>query len=98
MGIHAQIDDTVSVMRENITKVAERGERLDSLQDRTGKYSLLFPISAHILVPCAGDEPGSMFTVSANPIYRILTGPLDDLAVSGRGFRRGADKVRKVCV
>ena len=27
-------------MRENITKVAERGERLDSLQDKTG--ALLF--------------------------------------------------------
>ena len=25
-------------MRENITKVAERGERLDSLQDKTGTY------------------------------------------------------------
>ena len=24
-------------MRENITKVAERGERLDSLQDKTGE-------------------------------------------------------------
>lgn len=33
--IQAQIDDTVGIMRENITKVAERGERLDSLQDKT---------------------------------------------------------------
>jgi hypothetical protein len=29
-------------MRENITKVAERGERLDALQDKTGAFSLLF--------------------------------------------------------
>ena len=31
-------------MRENITKVAERGERLDSLQDKTGAlfYLLLY--------------------------------------------------------
>jgi vesicle-associated membrane protein 4 len=36
-AIQAQIDDTVGIMRENITKVAERGERLDSLQDKTGK-------------------------------------------------------------
>ncbi|KAJ2923442.1 hypothetical protein H1R20_g13650, partial [Candolleomyces eurysporus] len=34
-AIQAQIDDTVGIMRENITKVAERGERLDSLQDKT---------------------------------------------------------------
>lgn len=37
-AIQAQIDDTVGIMRENITKVAERGERLDSLQDKTGKH------------------------------------------------------------
>ena len=35
-AIQAQIDDTVGIMRDNITKVAERGERLDSLQDKTG--------------------------------------------------------------
>ncbi|KAF8511475.1 synaptobrevin-domain-containing protein [Gautieria morchelliformis] len=56
-AIQAQIDDTVGIMRENITKVAERGERLDSLQDKT-----------------------------------------DNLAVSAQGFRRGANKVRKVRV
>ncbi|GAA5858044.1 hypothetical protein JCM8547_006676 [Rhodosporidiobolus lusitaniae] len=33
--IQQQIDDTVGIMRENITKVAERGERLDALQDKT---------------------------------------------------------------
>lgn len=38
-AIQAQIDDTVGIMRENITKVAERGERLDSLQDKTGASS-----------------------------------------------------------
>jgi vesicle-associated membrane protein 4 len=37
-AIQAQIDDTVGIMRENITKVAERGERLDSLQDKTGAF------------------------------------------------------------
>ncbi|TIC20345.1 Translin [Wallemia mellicola] len=34
-AIQAQIDDTVGIMRENITKVSERGERLDHLQDKT---------------------------------------------------------------
>ena len=28
-------------MRDNITKVAERGENLNSLQDKTGEYPLL---------------------------------------------------------
>jgi len=35
-AIQAQIDDTVGIMRDNITKVVERQERLDSLQDKTG--------------------------------------------------------------
>jgi vesicle-associated membrane protein 4 len=35
-SVQAQIDDTVEVMRENIAKVAERQERLDSLEARTG--------------------------------------------------------------
>jgi hypothetical protein len=34
--LQAQIDDTVGAMRENINKVAQRGERLDSLQGMTG--------------------------------------------------------------
>ena len=42
-AIQQQIDDTVGIMRENITKVAERGERLDQLQDKTGAYSSLDP-------------------------------------------------------
>jgi hypothetical protein len=41
-------------MRENISKVAERGERLDSLQDKTGAYfarhwCLVFGRSNHTL-------------------------------------------------
>ncbi|KIL62771.1 hypothetical protein M378DRAFT_165235, partial [Amanita muscaria Koide BX008] len=54
-AIQAQIDDTVGIMRENITKVAKRGEALDALQDKT-----------------------------------------DNLAVSAQGFRRGANRVRKI--
>ncbi|KAK3310946.1 synaptobrevin-domain-containing protein [Chaetomium strumarium] len=33
--IQEQIDDTVGVMRENLNKVADRGARLDHLQDKT---------------------------------------------------------------
>ncbi|KAJ7220585.1 synaptobrevin [Mycena pura] len=39
-AIQAQIDDTVDIMRENITKVAERGERLDALQDKTDNLAV----------------------------------------------------------
>lgn len=60
-------------MRENITKVAERGERLDSLQDKTGWFL------------CHRDA------------FRIIwTFSTDNLAVSAQGFRRGANRVRKV--
>ncbi|KAG8928931.1 hypothetical protein FRC02_006198 [Tulasnella sp. 418] len=37
-ALQADIDHTVGIMRDNITKVAERGERLDSLQDKTGMH------------------------------------------------------------
>ncbi|GAA5876771.1 hypothetical protein JCM3774_003469 [Rhodotorula dairenensis] len=33
--IQQEIDATVGIMKDNITKVAERGERLDALQDKT---------------------------------------------------------------
>ncbi|KAJ9102682.1 hypothetical protein QFC20_004954 [Naganishia adeliensis] len=38
--LQAQIDETVGVMRENINKVTERGERLDSLQDKTDNLAV----------------------------------------------------------
>jgi len=36
-AIQAEIDNTVNIMQDNIKKVAERGERLESLQDKTGQ-------------------------------------------------------------
>jgi len=38
--IQQQINDTTNVMRENINKVTERGERLDSLQDKTDNLAV----------------------------------------------------------
>lgn len=75
-------------MRDNITKVAERGERLDQLQDKTGAF--LFP-SGH------GDANATMvglFCPDENWSYLRTT--TDNLAISAQGFRRGADRVRKV--
>ena len=37
-AIQEQIDVTVDIMRDNIQKVAQRGERLDSLQGKTGTF------------------------------------------------------------
>ncbi|KAG5296987.1 synaptobrevin [Histoplasma ohiense] len=39
-ALQAQIDDTVGVMRENINKVSQRGENLDSLQDKTDNLAV----------------------------------------------------------
>jgi len=39
-ALQAQIDDTVGVMRENINKVSQRGEQLDSLQDKTDNLAV----------------------------------------------------------
>lgn len=38
--IQQQIDETVGIMRDNINRVAERGERLDALQDKTENLSV----------------------------------------------------------
>ncbi|KAI4733320.1 hypothetical protein E4T50_16120 [Aureobasidium sp. EXF-12298] len=39
-AIAQEIDSTVNVMRNNINKVSERGERLDSLQDKTDNLAV----------------------------------------------------------
>lgn len=35
-----EIDDTVGIMRDNINKVAERGERLTSIQDKADNLAV----------------------------------------------------------
>nr|XP_015211956.1 PREDICTED: vesicle-associated membrane protein 4 [Lepisosteus oculatus] len=35
--VQTQVDEVIDVMQENITKVIERGERLDELQDKSGE-------------------------------------------------------------
>ncbi|KAE8610745.1 hypothetical protein XENTR_v10012228 [Xenopus tropicalis] len=34
--VQNQVDEVIDVMQENITRVIERGERLDELQDKSG--------------------------------------------------------------
>lgn len=40
MVLTQQIDDTVGIMRDNINKVAERGERLDSIENKTDNLAI----------------------------------------------------------
>ncbi|CAH1828083.1 SNAP receptor SNC1 [Saccharomyces cerevisiae] len=37
---HREIDDTVGIMRDNINKVAERGERLTSIEDKADNLAV----------------------------------------------------------
>ncbi|KAJ6786264.1 hypothetical protein PWT90_00804 [Aphanocladium album] len=39
-ALQTQIDETVGVMRDNINKVSQRGERLDALQDKTDNLAV----------------------------------------------------------
>ncbi|MEQ2257870.1 hypothetical protein XENORESO_012294 [Xenotaenia resolanae] len=36
LSVQSQVDEVIDVMQENISKVIERGERLDDLQDKSG--------------------------------------------------------------
>ncbi|XP_016077081.1 PREDICTED: vesicle-associated membrane protein 4 isoform X1 [Miniopterus natalensis] len=45
--VQNQVDEVIDVMQENITKVIERGERLDELQDKSDKR---IPLCRLILV------------------------------------------------
>lgn len=38
--LQAEIDDTVGIMRDNINKVAERGERLTSIEDKADNLAV----------------------------------------------------------
>jgi len=49
-------------MRDNITKVAERGERLDQLQDKTGMFPPFFSDDY------AGTTPGGLFGLGNKPV------------------------------
>lgn len=35
--MQSQVDEVIDVMQENISKVIERGERLEDLQDKSGE-------------------------------------------------------------
>lgn len=37
--MQSQVDEVIDVMQENISKVIERGERLDDLQDKSGEVA-----------------------------------------------------------
>lgn len=37
LSVQSQVDEVIDVMQENISKVIERGEHLDDLQDKSGE-------------------------------------------------------------
>ncbi|KIK57401.1 hypothetical protein GYMLUDRAFT_46277 [Collybiopsis luxurians FD-317 M1] len=81
-------------MRDNISKVAERGERLDSLQDKTGELNHLTALWCFIFrLRCERNRFQSRQQGGDCALTPILF--LDNLAVSAQGFRRGANRVRK---
>lgn len=42
--VQAEIDETVAIMRGNLQSLAERGERLESLESRTGTSLLVLSV------------------------------------------------------
>lgn len=49
--MQSQVDEVIDVMQENISKVIERGERLDDLQDKSGE------VAASVVHPTGGMLP-----------------------------------------
>ena len=42
LRVQSQVDEVIDVMQENISKVIDRGERLEDLQDKSGETQILF--------------------------------------------------------
>ena len=43
--VQEQVDEVVGIMQENIHKVVQRGEQLESLQNKTGERFLFYCFS-----------------------------------------------------
>ena len=46
--IQSQVDDVVDIMKSNVNKVLERGDRLEDLQDKSGLF-ILYTLSCPLL-------------------------------------------------
>ncbi|ELU39733.1 Synaptobrevin domain-containing protein [Rhizoctonia solani AG-1 IA] len=103
-AIQQQIDDTVGIMRENITRVAERGERLDVLQDKTVSLDCVHPnalryrpyrvMRSHPRAANHAAHTARRYAPLGTPSAHSPI-PRYNLAVNAQGFRRGANRVRK---
>lgn len=66
-------------MRENITKVAERGERLDALQDKTGGFGrFASDTNALLTLLCTVDnlaQSAQGFRKGANRVRKQMVSP-----------------------
>ncbi|CAG8572370.1 12168_t:CDS:2, partial [Racocetra fulgida] len=93
--IQKQIDETVGIMRDNINRVAERGERLDALQDKTDKLFTL------VEVECAGACVNAPVLAVNDDYYEDLTPEttikLLDAFRSGKPPKPGPTTGRHTC-
>jgi len=84
-SVQNQVDEVIDVMQENITKVIERGERLDDLQDKSGAIlnavllafsQCLFPVAGPgylVLVQnVPNDRPGFLFLSFFGAVFPSL--------------------------
>lgn len=70
--VQSQVDEVIDVMQENISKVIERGERLDDLQDKSGEWPQQVLMGAGTLsifrhsiqCSCLGSSDGALIVVS----------------------------------
>lgn len=75
-SVQNQVDEVIDVMQENITKVIERGERLDDLQDKSGAM-----LRAALLSVCPFPHISSPLLGRA-PWFHLRTGcPVTDLGL-----------------
>lgn len=88
-------------MKDNIQRVAERGERLDALQDKTGTFHFNLLNKSRVLyvytIILGHFSLGASAWIDKMLTLRLpLCAPyLDGLAVSAQSFRKGANRVRK---
>lgn len=50
LRVQSQVDEVIDVMQENISKVIERGERLDELQDKSGKKDTIHLMDGNLSI------------------------------------------------
>ena len=71
--VQSQVDEVIDVMQENISKVIERGERLEDLQDKSGDLegTSFWTSTLHIL---------GVIQMPRTPAFRVASGEISQLS------------------